>query len=218
MPETVISLCSKKKDRADKIRLSLLFYGIPACVMILIYLFSSPQSINNNTKTGILLIILLAILSFTKTMSAMSEVRIGIDGSFLIRRGIYRAWNQLRKPSKDSLVYYSSIKKGSTFVLSITLQNVVAISRFSFSDNFQNNISKTNLSFSDPKKSPFVMSDNIIELKTNAFKLINLRPIQAKLSKIPEQIEGAVIYFSVESYDTFFESLPSDLKKRCCAK
>lgn len=208
MRETIIPLCKKVTNKHRKLKLICIFYGLPAIFIFSIYYLYNSKSYFIFLALFGLFILLKVLLTF----NALAELRIAENGVLSIYRGINRAWNKLKFPPDNTLVYYSSIKKGSSFTLKLLPNNINAIT---VAEGPIQQKTLSQISLENPKTSPFVLGDNVIGIKVEIINLINLRPLQRVANTLPEKVENTTIYISIESRQTFYQALSNDLKAKC---
>ena len=206
MTKTVIPLCSSSKSKLEKTTITLLFYGLPSVLAVSMLAYGPSK----NTLFFSLFALLL-ILSVVKTARALREIRIDTDGSIIIMRGVRRNWKQLREPEANTLVHYTSIKRGSTYSLKITPQNIISISQF----DSTRTVDGLDASFlENPDSSPFVLGKQVLAIKLAKLKFESLRPLRKMLKTNLQEKENVTIYCSVYTYEDFFKALPEQVKRK----
>lgn len=199
-----IPFTNKKRALKSKLISIFIFYAIPFLISMTIVLLSDPQ---DWYVLGLLVIVL---LNTVVTMGAMGHIVVTPSG-LLLKRGINRRWKQFEEPESDTLVYYTSVKKGSTFVLNISEANIARIELF---DVLVAPATEYNTFFEDPDRCPFVKDENILALTAKTLSLKDLRPVHAFQRKYPKTANNITIYFSVDSIDCFYKALPRSIKQK----
>jgi hypothetical protein len=199
-----IPFTSKERALKSKLISSVICYGIPFLILMTIVLLSDPQ------EWYVLGLPVIVLLFAVKTMGAMGHVEVRPNG-LLLKRGINRRWKQLREPAADTLVYYTSVKKGSTYVLNISEANIARIELF---DPLVAPETGYGTLFEDPDRCPFVKNENILALTATTLSLKDLRPMHAFQRQYPKTANNITIYFSVDSIDYLYKALPRSIQQK----